>query len=197
MFTLYLPLHSHLVDGCCGWSSTYGSLPGLTTISTETLNGLIFYVNIVSTSGLTNFHFNGSIHPILSTFIADLGEETCFYPGLDIYQKTWLQFAFPLYIWLLVVAIIVVSYCSKAAIKLFGRNNIALLATLFLLSYSKLQKTTVTSFILHTIVSLVECSHCSVELAVLYKRFLLLIKGTVTLCMSLSTATLFSPKKNQ
>ena len=114
------------------------------TISSGTLNGLIFYVNVIATSGLTNVH-NVSINPILTVFISwlnlDFGVETCFYPGMDTYQKTWLQFAFPLYIWLLVIAIIVASYYSTRAMKLFGRNNIAILATLFLLSYSKLLKT--------------------------------------------------------
>lgn len=118
------------------------------TVSTGTLNGLIFYVNVVSTSGITNLYI-GSLHPILLMFIAwlnlDLGVETCFYPGMDTYQKTWLQFVFPVYIWLLVVVIIVASYYSTTAMKLFGRNNIAILATLFLLSYSKLLKTIVTS----------------------------------------------------
>jgi hypothetical protein len=64
---------------------------------------------------------------------------------MDTYQKTWLQFAFPLYITLLVVAIIVASYYSTTAMKIFGRNNIAILATLFLLSYSKILKTIVTA----------------------------------------------------
>ena len=118
------------------------------TISTGTLNGLIFYANVVSISGLTSLQ-NCSIHPIFSVFIAwlnlDFGVETCFYPGMDTYQKTWLQFAFPLYIWLLVVAIIVASYYSSTAMKVFGRNNIAILATLFLLSYSKLLKTIITA----------------------------------------------------
>ena len=117
------------------------------TISAGTLNGLIFYSNVVSTSGLTSLR-NCSIHPILSVFIAwvnlDLGIETCFYSGMDTYLKTWLQFVFPLYIWLLVVAIIIASYYSSTAMKIFGRNNIAILATLFLLSYSKFLKTIIT-----------------------------------------------------
>jgi hypothetical protein len=58
------------------------------------------------------------------------------------YQKTWLQFAFPLYIWLLVGVII--HYSTKAT-KVFGRNNFGILATLFLLSYTKILKTIVTA----------------------------------------------------
>ena len=114
------------------------------TISHGTVNGLIFFANVVSISGLTTPQ-NCSIHPVLSVFIAwvnlDLGVETCFYPGMTTYQKTWLQFAFPLYIVLLVVAILVASYYSSTAMKIFGRNNIAILATPFLLSYSKALKT--------------------------------------------------------
>ena len=118
------------------------------TISHGTLNGLIFYANVVSITRLTSFQ-NCSFHPILSVFIAwlnlDFGVETCFYSGMDTYQKTWLQFAFPLYIWLLVGAIILVSHYSFTAVKVFGRNNIAILATLFLLSYTKILKTIITA----------------------------------------------------
>ena len=118
------------------------------TISHGTLNGLIFYANVVSITRLTSLQ-SCFIHPILSVFIAwvnlDFGVETCFYLGMDTYQKTWLQFAFPLYIWLLVGAIIVVSHYSFTAVKVFGRNNISVLATLFLLSYTKILKTIITA----------------------------------------------------
>ena len=86
---------------------------------------------------------------MLSVFIAwinlDFGVETCFYSGMDIYQKTWLQFVFPLYIWLLVGSTILVSHYSTSATKIFGRNIIAVLATLFLLSYTKILKTIFTA----------------------------------------------------
>ena len=111
------------------------------TVSSGSLNGLIFYANIVSTSGVAGLH-DCTLHPTLSLFVAwlnlDLGVHTCFYPDMDTYHKTWLQFAFPLYIWLLVGAIIAASHYSSRAMRVFGRNNVAILATLFLLSYSKL-----------------------------------------------------------
>ena len=118
------------------------------TISHGTLNGLIFYANVVSIARLTSLQ-NCSINPILSVFIAwinlDFGVEACFYSGMDTYQKTWLQFAFPLYIWLLVGAIILACRYSFTAVRVFGRNNIALLATLFLLSYTKFLNTIITA----------------------------------------------------
>ena len=71
------------------------------TVSIGLINGLIFYANILSISGLIN-NYDCSIHPQLSVFISwvnlDFGIETCFYSGMDMYQKAWLQFAFPLYI---------------------------------------------------------------------------------------------------
>ncbi len=120
------------------------------TVSHGTLNGLIFYANIVSITGLTNLQ-NCSIHPKLSIFIAcinlqlDFGIESCFYSGMDSYYKTLLQFAFPLYIVLLVGVIALVSHYSTTAVKVFGRNNIAILTTLFFLSYTTILKTIFTA----------------------------------------------------
>ena len=118
------------------------------TISAGTLNGLIFYANVVSISGLTSLH-NCSLCPILRVFLAwlnlDWGLQTCFYSGMDTYHKTWLQLAFPLYIWCLVTAIILASHYSSTAMRVFGTNNIAILATLFILSYTKILKTITTA----------------------------------------------------
>ena len=118
------------------------------TVSSGTINGLIFYANIVSFSGLLD-HQNCVIHPFLHVFISwinlDLGVEVCFYSGMDVYQKTWLQFVFPFYIWFLVGVIILVCHYSSTVMKLMGMRNIEVLATLFLLSYAKLLKTIVTA----------------------------------------------------
>jgi len=81
----------------------------------------------------------------LTIFIAwlnlDLGIEICFYNGMDAYAKTWLQFAFPSYIWLAAGLIIFLSRRSTHMARLMGRNAIQVLATLFLLSYTKLLQT--------------------------------------------------------
>ena len=118
------------------------------TVSSGTLNGLILYANILSVSGLLDYR-NCSINPFLCVFISwvnlDLGIEVCFYAGMDVYLKTWLQFVFPFYIWFLVgVVILVCHYCSTI-MKLMGMRNIEVLATLFLLSYTKLLKTIVST----------------------------------------------------
>ena len=119
------------------------------TVSTGTINGLIFYANIVRANQAIFFPHNAN-NSFLSWFIAwvnlDLGTEACFYSGLDAYAKTWLQFVFPVYIWLVVILIIVSSYYSVRASKLSGRNAVQVLATLFLLSYAKMLRITITVF---------------------------------------------------
>ena len=119
------------------------------TVSVGTINGLIFYANIVRTNHASFFPPN-TTNSFLSWFIAwinlDLGIETCFYNGLDAYVKTWLQFVFPLYIWFLVIAIIVLSHYSTNAARLSGRNAVQVLATLFLLSYARLLRIIITVF---------------------------------------------------
>jgi len=85
----------------------------------------------------------------LTIFIAwfnlDLGIQTCFYDGLDGYAMTWLQFAFPIYLMMIVVVMIVTSRQYVIAARIFGTANAPrALATLFLLSYAKLQRTIIT-----------------------------------------------------
>jgi hypothetical protein len=119
------------------------------TVSTGTINGLIFYANIIRANTATFFP-GQSANTFLSWFIAwinlDLGIETCFYDGLHSYAKTWLQFVFPIYIWVLEIIIIISSKYSVIVAKLCRRNSVQLLGTLFLLSYAKLLRLTITIF---------------------------------------------------
>ena len=67
----------------------------------------------------------------------------CFYDGLDDYTNTWLQFLFPLYIWLIAAALIVSSHYSIRISKLIGNNAVPVLATLFLISYTKVLRSAI------------------------------------------------------
>ena len=115
------------------------------TVAVGTVNGLIFYANIIAVN--PKVFLQPQATNVLTVFIAwlnlDLGIETCFYNGMDAYAKTWLQFLFPLYIWALIGIIILGSYYSGRVARVFGRNPIAVLATLFLLSYAKLLRTVI------------------------------------------------------
>ena len=109
------------------------------TVSQGTMNGLIFYVNVIQANRYIFLPWS-STH-VLSVFIAwlnlDLGVETCFFKGLDAYYKTWFQFIFPFYIWSIGGLIIIFSKYSIRVSKLMGNNSVPVLATLFLLSNAK------------------------------------------------------------
>ena len=113
------------------------------TVSVGTINGLIFYANVVKIYEPIFFP-KGPI-PFLSLFISwlnlDLGIETCFFDGMDSCSKTWLQFIFPGYVWFLVILIIILSQYSSKVVRLVGRQAIPVLATMILLSYTKLIRT--------------------------------------------------------
>ena len=113
------------------------------TVAMGTLNGLVFYANVVGVNRTIFLTVEST--DTLSVFIAwlnlDFGIETCFYKGLDAYSKTWLQFVFPVYLWLLVGLMILVSHCSQRFANLLGNNPVSVLATLILLSYAKILRT--------------------------------------------------------
>ena len=108
------------------------------TISQGTLNGLIFYANVVKANEYIFFP-SGQTNP-LTVFIAwlnlDLGVETCLFQGLTAYSKTWLQFVFPFYIWSIAGLVIILAKYSNRMAKVMGNNSVPVLATLVLLSYA-------------------------------------------------------------
>ena len=116
------------------------------TISEGTLNGLIFYANVIKANRYL-YYDQTSVNP-MTLFIAwlnlDLGIETCFVNGLTAYGRTWLQFVFPLYIWSIAILIIILAKYSNRMAKMMGNNGVPVLATLFLLSYAKLFNTILT-----------------------------------------------------
>ena len=111
------------------------------TVATGTLSGLVFYANIV---GVNQTIFLPA-DSLLSVFIAwlnlDFGIATCFYNGMDAYSKTWLQFVFPVFIWVIVGLMIVISRYSHRFASMLGNNPVSVLATLILLSYTKILRT--------------------------------------------------------
>ena len=121
------------------------------TVSTGTLNGLIFYANIIRANHAVFFPLGKSegFSSLLSVFIAwlnlDLGVEVCLFRGMDAYIRTWLQFVFPIYIWILVGLMICSSRYSTTIARLSGSNTVSVLATLFLLSYAKLLRTIISA----------------------------------------------------
>ena len=113
------------------------------SVSVGTINGLLFYASMVKLNEAFFFP-NGSI-PVVSQFISwlnlDLGIEVCLFDGLNGYWNTWLQFTFPAYMFLLMGCIIVGCRYSVWLCRLCGSHAVPALATLFLMSYTKILRT--------------------------------------------------------
>ena len=133
------------------------------TVSVGTLNGLLFYANIVKLYEPV-FSRKGAL-PVLSQVISwinlDFGFEICFYNGMDSYAKQWLQFAFPLYLWIIIIIIIQLCRRYGTISRLMGSHAVPVLSTLTFLSYTKLVRTIV--IVLHKREVTLHCTNESVR----------------------------------
>ena len=111
------------------------------TVTDGTINGFILYANIISVNAPMFFTKLNHLTPTY-TFISlanlDLGIQTCFYNGMNDYAKMWLQLAFPFYLIFIAILIIITSRYSTTIQRLTARRALPVLATLFLLSYTKI-----------------------------------------------------------
>ena len=109
------------------------------TVTKGTINGIIFYANIISINGSV-FLVNDYVYKPLKVFISftnlDFGIETCFYNGMDSYAKMWLQLFFPFYLIMMATLLIITSRHSTRIQRLTFTRSLPVLATLFLLSYT-------------------------------------------------------------
>ena len=119
------------------------------TVAEGTINGLILFVNIFYVRRCEFLGTKNGCLPLnvfLTWLNLDFGIESCLYDGMDTYQNTWLQFLFPLYIWVLIGIVILSSRYSSWMTRKLGSNPVAVLATLVLLSYNKILQTIITVF---------------------------------------------------
>ena len=119
------------------------------TVALGTLNGLIFYANVVLSNRSTFLQFSepNFITVFIHLFNTRLGLYYCLYEGMDEYGKTWLSIGFPLYLLSLVFIVIVMSTYSSRCTHLLGRSNpVATLASLLLLTYEGLLQTIIDIF---------------------------------------------------
>ena len=146
-----LPLLMLIFFGAAGFLFLLFILLLNLTVTQGLINGLVFYANVLWTYKDTLFAPKQQ-QTLLAyqIFVAwlnlDFGIESCFIVGLTAFWKTWLQFLFPLYIWLIAGVIIFVCHYSSRLTNLIGDRAVPLLATLFLLSYTKLLRTLMTIF---------------------------------------------------
>ena len=121
------------------------------TISNQLLGGIIFYVNMTEVSLRTvvlHQHTYGFIlNVIFSLLNLELGFSVCLYNGLTALIKTALQFIFPVYLWLIVLILVIISKRSGFFANLTIHSSIQVMATLFYLSFAKLLLTAIDIFI--------------------------------------------------
>ena len=116
------------------------------TVTQGTLSGLIFYANIFAVNvsillpdnKFTSLNYFAII--FLSWLNLDPGINICFYHGLTEYHKIWGHFIFPVYLW--TIAGFIVFLCGRCiwVSRLVGRNAVPVLATILLLSYTKINQ---------------------------------------------------------
>ena len=119
------------------------------TVATGTLNGIIFYANVLAankTTILPSSKPSFVIIVILSWLNLDIGFDMCYFEGMDAFTKSWIELVFPIYITFLVGIVILISKYSTRFSTLIGkRNPVSTLATLILLSYAKILQSTISA----------------------------------------------------
>ena len=120
------------------------------TVTVGLINGLIFFCNVMSIN--EELFFNEKIlqfsflRVFISIFNLDLGVEICFYNGMSQVAKIGLQFVFPVYLWPLIVVIVYLSRYSHRFQKRVSNTAVPVFATLILLSYAKILRTSISVF---------------------------------------------------
>ena len=112
------------------------------TVNTGRINAMLFYANIIK---LANYEFfrlrepSFLIFQILINWInLDFGITSCFYDGFDYYTKSWLNFVFPLYLFVLLGVTIFAANKSTKVSKLLPINMLSVSTTIVLISFTKL-----------------------------------------------------------
>ena len=140
------------------------------TVTDGDINGLILYVNIISINNDVFFPQYANSINFWYTFISlanlDLGIPTCFYNGMDDYAKMWLQLAFPAYLILIATLLIIASRHSTKVQRITARRALPVLATLFLLSYTKILRTVSSVLFYYSTITHLPSGHATLVWAV-------------------------------
>ena len=121
------------------------------TVATGTINGLIFYANVLGLvlekltddRGEENTYYVEFVRVFFSLLNLDLGFPLCFFKGMTTAHKVGLQFLFPVYLWSIVIILILLSKYSIKLSEAIPKSSVRVLATLFYLSFSKVLNTVI------------------------------------------------------
>ena len=113
------------------------------TLLQGTIMGVVLYTNImILMADFLQEHAWGPLFFLLSVLNFQSGAGVCFYDGMDQFWKALLQFAFPFYLFSLLIVIIIVTH--KCGYRMFrkarfiARRAVPVLATIMLLTYTSL-----------------------------------------------------------
>ena len=123
------------------------------TVTQGTINGLIFYANLLNINTYTLLGYKGMEWSlILVTFLnLELGFPVCLYYGLDEINKSLLSIVFPAYMWLLAIAFVYASRWSHKFSQLTSQSAVPVLVTLVYITYYQLLRFSVNGFAYGTI----------------------------------------------
>ena len=133
------------------------------TVTDGIINAFIMYTNIIGINDHVFFtdtkHVFTPAYIFISLANLDLGIQTCFYNGMDDYAKMWLQLAFPFYLMFIATLLIITSRYSITVQRLTARRALPVLATLFLLSYTKILRTVSSVLFSYSIITHLPSKH--------------------------------------
>ena len=134
------------------------------TVATGTINGVIFYANILGLSmdQLTrDYHgpYLKYLHIVISLLNLNLGFPLCFYEGMTTTARVGFQFIFPVYLWSIVIGMIIIANHSVRVSNFISKSSVQVLATLFYLSFSKLLRTVIDILSHTTLYSIIYHQH--------------------------------------
>ncbi len=127
------------------------------TLAMGTINGIIFYANVVNVNLVNSLIKGRTEHKVLSLFmkifahfIALLNFQSsipvCFYDKMNEIQKNGLQLFYPYYLLLIVIIIIILSRHSTWLSNKTSHSTLQVLVTIFHASFSTLLLSTVQAF---------------------------------------------------
>ena len=113
------------------------------TLLQGTIMGVVLYTNIMALmADFLQEHVWGPLFFLLSVLNLQSGAGVCFYDGMDEFWKALIQFAFPFYLFTLLIVIIIITH--KCGYRMFrkarfiARRAVPVLATIMLLTYTSL-----------------------------------------------------------
>ena len=119
------------------------------TLLQGTIMGVVLYTNIMGLMrDFLQKHAWGPLFFLLSVLNLQSGAGVCFYNGMNEFWKALLQFAFPFYIFTLLIVIIIVTH--KCGYRMFrkarfiARRAVPVLATIMVLTYTSLVNAVIT-----------------------------------------------------